>query len=67
MFFINVKPSDLLDRITAEPYAPEYVNCAKVLGKSSLSIKKLGCIVSKKINNSIRGVTGQLDIPGATI
>lgn len=67
MFFQTVKSDDIFDRLNSEAYAPEHLECAHKLKKSGLPIATLGELVSKKINNSIRGVTGELDLPGAII
>lgn len=67
MFVQTVKPEDIFDRLNSEAYAPDHIECANKLKQSGLPITTLGALVSKKINNSIRGVTGELDVPGATI
>lgn len=67
MFVQTVKPEDIFDRLNSEAYAPEHIECAHTLKKSGINLSTLGELASKKINNSIRGVTGELDLPGATI
>jgi len=67
MFTLRVSKSEFFDRLNAEAYAPKYVECTKKLNQSNLRLCTLGEIVSKKINNSIRGISGELDVTGASI
>ena len=67
MYQIRVSATDLLSRINAEAYAPSFLASSRKLNDSQLEITTLGSLVSKPINNSIRGVTGALDVDGADI
>ena len=67
MFFQKVKSSDLIGRLNTEAYSPGHVLASQLMINSALNILPLGDIVSKKINNSIRNVKGELNIKGATI
>jgi len=67
MFAEKVHPGDLLNRLNAEAYAPDHLMSAKKLHGAGLPVISLGEIVTKPINNSIRGVTGNLDLPSASI
>lgn len=67
MFIQTIKPEEIFDRLNAEAYLPEYIECAHKLQHSGLPLTTLGEFVSKQMNNSIRGITGELDFPGSTI
>lgn len=67
MFTQYVKYKFIFDRLNAEAYAPEHLKCSQRLKESGLQIIPLGIIVSKKINNSIRGVNGHLNLQGSSI
>lgn len=57
-------PAQLLDRLNAEAYAPDYLQDSEALHATGLPLRPLGDLVTAPINNSIRGVTdalGQLD------
>ncbi len=66
-FAIRVTATDLLSRMNAETYAPHYLESSRKLNRSPLDITGLGDLVSKPINNSIRGVADALDVAGADI
>ncbi|QTA78690.1 Restriction endonuclease domain-containing protein [Desulfonema limicola] len=61
MFVQRIKSSELLGQLNSEAYAPHHIKFAKIIKKSGLDVRQLGDIVSKKINNSIRNISGQLD------
>jgi type I restriction enzyme, S subunit len=67
MFSINVSVGDLLSRINADAYAPEFLASSRKLSAADLNLQTLGQAVCKPINNSIRGVTEHLDLPQAEI
>lgn len=67
MYIQKVSPQDIFDRINADAYAPHFVKSMHCLKNSGLNLSTLGEVVCKPINNSIRGVTGELNNIGSTI
>ena len=67
MFFQTVKAADIFDCLNAEAYAPEHIQCAHTLKQSGIAINLLGNLVAKRINNSIRSISGELNFPGSSV
>ncbi|MCU8034736.1 MAG: hypothetical protein WC024_10725 [Shewanella sp.] len=67
MYTQKISPQDIFDRINADAYAPHFVEAMHRLESSQLNLSTLGNVVCKPINNSIRGVTGELNNTGSII
>src|SRR5688572_20613300 len=67
MFAVRVTSDRLFERIAAEAHSPALLENAAALAACNIPVTRLGELVAAPINNSIRDVTGALDVDGAHI